>query len=258
MKEMEAQLCKNCKNEFQGNYCFHCGQSLTFNKRLKLGSVVSDFFDNTFNLHKGFFYTFWMLIVFPGTILGEYIEGIRKKYTNPTRYLVIALAGLAASQYWADANEAISKADFGGFTFLSEQLNNSMASWDFKLITEWTLLGNLLEALLLPFGFYWLFRKSKYNYAELLTVSFYLVANSIFITILFVGLPKFLIDIYAPVLIVGSGILVYYIYALLSFFKKTPFFKRVILVLIGLIIFFILRFFLIPFLFALVFPLAIK
>ncbi len=254
---MVKNHCKNCSQYFEGNYCSNCGQIASANKPLRLKEVLNDFFDNTFNLHKGFFFTFWNLLIRPGEVARSYLQGTRKRHTNPTRYLVIALALHEFLQFWANTNEAISSDDFQGFIFLPEALNTSMSLWDLRLITDWTLMGNLLEALIFPIGFYWLFRKLKYNYSELLAVGFYLVSNSIFITAFFVGIPKATTGFYAPVTLVVSAILLYYIYASMSFFREIRFLKRIIFTIIALVIFFLIRFMIIPFLLALFFPLHI-
>lgn len=251
---MKRNNCKNCGKDFEGNYCFNCGQIDSANNRLAFLNIVRDFFDNTFNIHKGFFYTFWNLIIQPDKVSKLYIQGKRKTYTNPTRYLVIALAVLATMQYWAHMNEAISNDKFQGFPFLSEELNNSARLWDLRLLSDWTLLGNLIEALVFPFGFYWLFKKLKYNYSELLVFSFYLISNSIFITILLVGFPKFAVNYFAPVYFVFGAIIIYYVYALLKFYKEISLYRRIIFILIGLLIFFLLRFLLIPLILAILFP----
>jgi len=251
---MKKNNCSNCGKGFDGNYCYNCGQIKSANRKLVLSDIVKDFFDNTFNIHKGFFYTFWNLLIQPAKVSKSYINGKRKTYTNPTRYLVIALAVLATVEYWTQSNEIITNESFQGFSFLSERLNNSMRAWDLRLLTDWTLLGNLLEALVFPFGFYWLFRKLNYNYSELLVLSFYLISNSIFIAILLAALPKFTFNIYAPVLFVFGAILVYYVYALLTFYKEIPLLRRTIFILFGLFIFTLIRFLLIPLVLALVFP----
>lgn len=255
LKKMNRNKCSNCGSDFEGNFCFNCGQIESANNRLAFSNITKDFFDNTFNLHRGFFYTFWHLIIQPSKVSKSYIQGKRKTYTNPTRYLVIALAALATAQYWSQMNEAINNDSFEGFPFLNEKVNNSARLWDLRLLTDWTLLGNLIEALVFPFGFYWLFRKLKYNYSELLVLSFYLISNSIFITILLVGLPKFAFDFYAPVSFVFGAILIYYTYALINFFKVVPLLRRVIFIIIGIFIFFIIRFVAIPLILALLFPL---
>jgi len=251
---MKKYNCNNCGTDFEGNFCFNCGQIDLANKRLVFSNIAKDFFDNTFNIHKGFFFTFWNLIVQPSKVAKSYIQGKRKTYTNPTRYLVIALAALATMQYWTQMNEVINNDNFEGFPFLSEELNNSARKWDLRLLTDWTLLGNLLEALVFPLGYYWLFRKLKFNYSELLVLSFYLISNSIFITIIFVGLPEFVINYYTPTFFVVSAILIYYFYALFNFFKKVSLLRRILFVIIGIFIFFIIRFLLIPLILAILFP----
>ena len=251
---MKSYNCNNCGTNYEGNFCFNCGQIKSANHRLVISSIVKDFFDNTFNIHKGFFYTFWNLIIHPSKVSKSYIQGKRKSYTNPTRYLVIALAALAFMEYWAQMNEVINNDSFEGYPFLSDRLNNSARLWDLRLLTDWTLLGNLLEALVFPLGFYWLFKKLKYNYSELLVFSFYLISNSIFITILLVGFPKLLLSYNSPTLFVFGTIIAYYVYALFNFFKEIPLIRRITFIFIGLIIFFALRFLLIPMILALLFP----
>ncbi len=251
---MKRNNCNNCGTNFEGNFCFNCGQIDLANKRLVFSNIVKDFFDNTFNIHKGFFFTFWNLIIQPSKVAKSYIQGKRKSYTNPTRYLVIALAVFATIQYWTQMNEVINNDTFEGFPFLPEEVNNSARLWDLRLLTEWTLLGNLLEALVFPLGFYWLFRKLRFNYSELLVLSFYLISNSIFITLILVGLPKFVMSYYTPTLFVVGTIIIYYIYALLNFFKEVPLLRRILFIIIGIFIFFIVRFLLIPLILAILFP----
>lgn len=253
---METHHCNNCEQPFQGNYCSNCGQKLSANQRLRIVQIVREFFDNTFNLHRGFFFTFWKLITVPAWVFRSYIGGMRKTFTNPSRYLVIALAALALNNFWFGANEVIESEEFSAIPFLSESLNQSLQWWGLQLVTEYTLLANLFEALIFPFGFYWTFRKQRYSYAELLTLSFYLISNSIFIVVLIVGLPKFLFGYFAPAFMVVGIITLYYLYALISFFKETPLVKRIFMVLLGLFIFWFLRLLITPLLLALLFPVS--
>lgn len=76
---MKRNNCKNCDTEFEGNYCFNCSQAAAANERLRFTNTIEDFFDNTFNLHKGFFFTFWKLIINPREVLSSYIQGSQKK-----------------------------------------------------------------------------------------------------------------------------------------------------------------------------------
>jgi hypothetical protein len=48
----------NCETDFEGNYSFNCGQIDSANSRLVLSDIIKYFFDNIFNIHKGFFIPF--------------------------------------------------------------------------------------------------------------------------------------------------------------------------------------------------------
>ena len=96
--------------------------------------------------------------------------------------------------------------------------------------------------------------KLKFNYSELIVLSFYLISNSIFITIIFVGLPEFVINYYTPTFFVVGAILIYYVYALFNFFEEVSLLRRILFIIIGIFIFFIMRFLIIPLLLAVLFP----
>lgn len=133
---MKRNNCNNFGTDYYGNFCFNFGQVDSANNKLAFSNIAKDYFDNTFNIHKGFFFTFWNLIIQPSKVAKSYIRVKRKTYTNPTRYLVIALAALATIEYWTQINEVINNDNFEGFSFLSEELNNSARQWDLRLLTD--------------------------------------------------------------------------------------------------------------------------
>ena len=147
---MNQQKCKNCQNIFDGAYCHNCGQRDIGNQRLQMGEVINDFFDNIFNLHKGFLFTFWNLIIIPGSVAHSYINGKRKTFTNPTRYMVIALAFQTFIDYWFKTTDVIKNETYYTFSFLSNSLNKSMEIWNIKLAVEYILLTNLFMIILIP------------------------------------------------------------------------------------------------------------
>ena len=98
---MQEELeCKNCHQVFAGYYCPSCGQRTIANYRLSWKDVFSDFIDNVFNLDKGFLFTLWNVLIRPGKVGRAFINGERKKYTSPIRYLIIAVAVQALFDYW--------------------------------------------------------------------------------------------------------------------------------------------------------------
>lgn len=142
---MVKSLCKNCNQSFEAHYCNHCGQRKIANNRLQIKEVFLDFIDNTFNIHKGFFFTLWNLLVRPGIVSQSYIDGRRKAFTNPTRYMVIGLAFQTFIDYWFETTEVIKNETYYNFSFLTDTMNKSMEIWNVKLAVEYILISNLLE-----------------------------------------------------------------------------------------------------------------
>ena len=253
---MTSQTCKNCKSDFTNNFCSHCGQRSIANKRLQIDEVLHDFFDNTFNIHKGLFYTFYYLIINPGKVGHTYLEGQRKTYTNPTRYMVIALAFQTFIDYWFETTEVIKNDTYFRFSFLSQQINDSMEIWNVKLAVEYLLLTNLFQIVTIPALFYLLFRFLHFNYTELLTVSFYFNPTVLFINMSILLITKVIFGIYISKEIIILIFLVYLIWSNLSFFKTVPFWSRLLRILTVIGIFMFLRVFLLPYLLSVMIPMT--
>lgn len=77
--------CKNCGNNFEGNFCNLCGQNSKV-ERLNFSSIVNEISDSIFQVNRGFFFTFKELSVRPGHAIREFIEGHRKYYFKPLAY----------------------------------------------------------------------------------------------------------------------------------------------------------------------------
>ena len=251
---MEKQPCRNCQELFEGNYCFNCGQREIANHRIKFTEVMKDFFDNSFNLHKGFFYTFWSLIIEPGEVGRAYIAGRRKAYTNPTRFLIIAVAVQAFIDYWFQTPEALEKSGFFTFPFLSDTLNDSMEIWNYMLSIDYALANNLFQVFVLPAIFYVLFKRLGYNFTELLTINFYYAGVFLLIVMPLIAINKIVFDHLVTVKSFVIFYIIYYLWATLSFFRDVPFLKRLTKIIFALFIAFIIRIFVLPILLSVFFP----
>lgn len=82
--------CRNCTNEFEGNYCNNCGQK-KITKRLNIIEVFISFF-SSFNLEGRFLLTLRLLFIYPNIILNDYILGKRKTYYDPVKFFIITLS----------------------------------------------------------------------------------------------------------------------------------------------------------------------
>ncbi|WP_298756925.1 DUF3667 domain-containing protein [uncultured Psychroserpens sp.] len=208
--------------------------------------VINDFFDNTFNLHKGFFFTMWKLLISPGKVAHAYINGKRKSYSNPTRYMVIALAFQTFIDYWFKTTEVIKQDDYYSFSFLSEAMNTSMEIWNVKLAVEYILLTNLFNIIFFPFLLYLLFKPLKYNYTELLSTSFYFFPTILFIVMPMLFITKVLLNVYVTKEVIIVLFTAYLFWSYLSFFKTMKITQRLFRFFVVVVVFMFIRIVILP------------
>lgn len=85
------QVCPNCGAERLGTYCYGCGQ-YQLQGRLTLRRLWAEFAARVFNLDRGLLATVVSLTRRPGLVPLDYVEGRRRRYTNPLSYLLLASA----------------------------------------------------------------------------------------------------------------------------------------------------------------------
>ncbi len=96
---MISITCPNCQQgKGEGKFCASCGQKNDLPK-LRLRSVLGDFFSVVFNFDNLFFRTLAGGL-YPSRLAKTYIRGARKKYLNPFRFFFYAwLAYALVSQF---------------------------------------------------------------------------------------------------------------------------------------------------------------
>lgn len=88
---MENQrICLNCNYSVFDKYCPNCGQRVNVPK-LTFKEIFLDFLNSVFNLDSPFIKTTVGLFVKPQIVVLGYIDGKRKAYYSPIRYLVVCL-----------------------------------------------------------------------------------------------------------------------------------------------------------------------
>jgi len=78
--------CLNCENVYAGNFCPNCGQKKNTH-RLTFKSILHDIPHSVFHVDKGLLHTFIELLIRPGRLLRNYIDGKRVNYFAPFAYL---------------------------------------------------------------------------------------------------------------------------------------------------------------------------
>jgi hypothetical protein len=92
----DAQLpehpdCLNCGAELRGQYCGHCGQRAR-SRLISLWELLSDAFGDLLELDSRLWRTLIPLLIRPGQLTRDYLEGRRARYMPPFRmYLVLSV-----------------------------------------------------------------------------------------------------------------------------------------------------------------------
>ena len=84
--------CKNCNVELnlKDSFCIECGAK-NVREQITIKNLISNLLD-TFGWDSNFFVTLRYLFYKPQIVSKEYIDGVRKKYTNPFTFFAIGLA----------------------------------------------------------------------------------------------------------------------------------------------------------------------
>lgn len=155
-------ICKNCGNEFEGNFCNNCGQPADTHA-IDTHFVMHDLSHGLFHVHGGLFYSARELFTRPGHAIRDYIEGKRVKHYKPISMLVV-LATFYGLLYYTFEIDLFSGKEEGPF--------------DYKMANEW--IGHhfpiviLLQLPIFALGSYLVFHKQGYNYYE------HVILNSFF------------------------------------------------------------------------------
>jgi hypothetical protein len=88
---VESPDCLNCGTHLRGQYCGSCGQRAR-NRLISLWELVSEAFGDLLELDSRLWRTLIPLLVRPGQLTRDYLEGRRARYMPPFRtYLVLSL-----------------------------------------------------------------------------------------------------------------------------------------------------------------------
>ena len=83
--------CLNCEELLQGNFCIQCGQPASTG-RITFKETFKHFLSSTLSMEGPLLLTIHHLIISPGLVFKEFIEGKRKKYYKPVPFYVLLTA----------------------------------------------------------------------------------------------------------------------------------------------------------------------
>ena len=191
---MHQANCLNCETALQGgeNFCPSCGQK-TNTHRLTLGHFFHEFFHAFTHADKGIFHLLLGMLIRPGVVAREYIEGKRKKYFNPFTFFLIMMGIYVLSNRIfnpepIEIHVPASIMNIPDEAAKSKAIAMFIRGGEVRNFTSAN--GNIISMIAIPLIalIFWLsYRKRKFNYAEHLTANmlFTSFANIFFSLIVF-------------------------------------------------------------------------
>lgn len=88
---MQPTNCLNCGQNLTGPFCSQCGQKETH--RYTVGHVLHELLHVFTHADKGIFSFAKNILVKPGTVALDLVEGRRKRYFNLFQYLLLIVGG---------------------------------------------------------------------------------------------------------------------------------------------------------------------
>lgn len=87
----ETPTCLNCGTHLRGQYCGHCGQR-SRSRLISLWELITDAFGDLFEIDSRLWQTVTPLLLRPGRLTHDYLQGRRARYMPPFRmYLVLSV-----------------------------------------------------------------------------------------------------------------------------------------------------------------------
>jgi hypothetical protein len=178
-----STICLNCSAPVDENYCPRCGQKVEV-KRLtwhNLGEEILHFFTH---VEKGFLKTTGQLIVYPGRLCKNYLDGKRKIYQKPVSFFLIWIAIYLFIWYLADH-----------FAHFENRYTSDIIFWDASTVNFIQKYRSVVDILILPataFVNWLILARPKLNYVEVLCISFYLFSFSFIVHVVNISISLLL------------------------------------------------------------------
>jgi len=180
-------ICVNCKYEHEYDYCSNCGQKAAVPK-ITFKSILTDAFSMITNMDRGILYNIKSLILNPGIIVNDYINGKRRPIFNPVSFLIISTTLYLLANSYIDRDNT------------SVEIKSSVYSIGYEA-------GRFIKG---NFKYFWIFSIfwlglstkmlfGKYNYVEHLVISAFVIGLSTLLSI--IGLVLFKLNlIFNPIM----------------------------------------------------------
>ncbi len=201
-----VQVCRSCGYSGNESYCSRCGEPYKV-KKISIPGLLHDIFHLFTHLDRGFGYTLKMLVLAPGHMQREYIDGERKRHQKPFSMFLICATVAAIVRYWIQM--VLIKYYHIGNISEATFLNKYMVIFFIALLPIHVLVT------------YVLFRKSGYNFAEIAVFILYTL-SFVFLVAACIALLRFIWPHMDTIYVELPFLLVYNTITFINFFRSQP------------------------------------
>lgn len=213
---IESQpYCRNCVSELNGKFCKDCGQRASVGK-VTFKETFQDFMDMVFSVNAPLMLTLKMLVVNPGKLFREYLDGKRKKYYKPVAFLILTTIVFVVIRSLINYDPLEGIARVGDVDSTTVNLVNEASKFFSKNGNNIVFILVFTLSLSLKLFFF-----RRYLLSEFIAISFYIIGFYTLMTTVLAFYLKF----FNPELrmIPFLFLLIYILFAVASFFKSINF-----------------------------------
>jgi len=176
-------ICKNCNNNFEGNFCNECGQPASTHD-LNFHFLVHDIQHGLLHLDKGFVYTIKELFKRPGHTIREYVKGKRVSHFKPVSLILVLAGTYGLLSHFFHINILGDTFQVGDTGEGAEKLKHALSEFSDWVASHFALVS-LLTLPIFTLGTFIGFWKKGYNLSEHFVLNAYLTGQRLLLHVLF-------------------------------------------------------------------------
>lgn len=169
-----SNSCKKCELEISGSYCANCGNPAEL-RRID-GKYIVNEVTSVLNFDRGILYTVKELLIRPGVTVRRFIAEDRNRLVKPVIFIIIS------SLVYSVLRGILHFED--GYIYFDDS-TNSTATSIFTWIQNNYGYGNLIMGIFIALWTKLLFRKSSYNFYEILILLCFVMGMGMIILAVF-------------------------------------------------------------------------
>jgi hypothetical protein len=218
--------CKNCDHNFEGNFCYNCGQT-AHTHEIDFKSIVHEIQHSIFHFDKGILYTTKELFSRPGDSIRAYIEGKRVKHFKPFAYVLFLSAAYYLLAKLAHKSTFLHSFSSGMLEALTDKRNDqslSLVVSTLQYIQNNYAYSTLLMLPIVSLASYLAFLEARYNYFQHLVLNAFIAGQRtvayMFFLLFSYFVPEGRADYLLQIIVVAVGVF-------LTFWPYFQFFRTI-------------------------------